>query len=1019
MNDNAETASTKNIAEYILALKASKRLGGQVVYHKTWDQKSAKWGKPKDSWPEQINHLLQQADIKNLFIHQARAIDQIRSGHNVVVATPTASGKTLVYNLTVIEKFLSKPATKALYLFPLKALAQDQLLNLNRLTTPMEGRRLTAAIYDGDTSSWQRKRIREKPPNVIMTNPEMLHLSFLPHHTRWASFLSGLDTVVVDEVHTYRGILGSHMAQVFRRLMRICLHYQSAPMFIFNSATVANPAELTEQLTGLKVQTIDQSGSPKGKRHLIFIDPLDGPAQTAILLLKAALERQLRTIVYTQSRKLTELIAIWAGTQAGEHADRISAYRAGFLPEERRDIEDKLSKGELLAVITTSALELGIDIGDLDLCILVGYPGTIVSTWQREGRVGRSGQEAAMILIAGEDALDQYFMRNPEDFVERSPEAAVVNPVNADILARHLPCAASEFPLSGDEMLMQIEAVQSVVSKLESEGELLRSGEGDLWFSSRKAPHRGIQLRGAGKQFNIIGSQDEENKGEIDGHRVFKEAHPGAVYLHRGETYLVDSLDLETNTVKVTPAEVDYYTRVRAHKNTEILEIYNQKSVAGTRVSIGKLRVTEQVTGYERWRIRYKKLMNRVPLDLPELMFETDGIWFEIPSAIQQAAESKYLHFMGGIHAVEHAAIGMFPLIVMTDRNDLGGISIPFHPQVGSAAVFIYDGIPGGAGLSKQAFLRAKDLLAVTLNAIQTCPCEAGCPSCVHSPKCGSGNRPIDKAAAVFTLKGLLQLPIKTSFGHPKPSMRNASIATVSHHKTRETKKPAKEKSKRSEKSSKAKSNPVPPGLNTSSANAVPRKHTADLQPKGTKYPTVDAVLQRICVFDLETQKSAQEVGGWHRADLMLVSCAVLYDVEAQVYREYLEKDMPEFIKALQQFDCVVGFNIRRFDYKVLSGYSDFDFNKLPTLDILQEIHKQLGYRLSLDHLARVTLDSKKTADGLQALRWWQEGKLREIIDYCRQDVRITWEIFQYGQEHGYLLFQNKAGNTVRIPVKW
>ncbi|MCP4198968.1 MAG: DEAD/DEAH box helicase, partial [Proteobacteria bacterium] len=275
--------------------------------------------------------------------------------------------------------------------------------------------------------------------------------------------------------------------------------------------------------------------------------------------------------------------------------------------------------------------------------------------------------------IAGEDALDQYFMRNPEDFVERSPEAAVVNPFNADILSRHLTCAASEFPLSGEETLMQIAEVQSVVSKLESEGALLRSGEGDLWFSSRKAPHRGIQLRGAGKQFAIIGTEDEENKGEIDGHRVFKETHPGAVYLHRGETYLVDSLDLETNTVKVTPAEVDYYTRVRAHKNTEILEIYNQKLVAGTRVSIGKLRVTEQITGYERWRIRYKKLMNRIPLDLPELMFETDGIWFEIPPAIQQAAESKYLHFMGGIHAVEHAAIGMFPLIVMTDRNDLGG----------------------------------------------------------------------------------------------------------------------------------------------------------------------------------------------------------------------------------------------------------------------------------------------------------------------------------------------------------
>ncbi len=1019
MNDNPETASAKNIAEYIISLKSSKRLGGQVVYHRIWDRKSATWGKPRDSWPEQIDRMLQASQIDSLFRHQARAVDQIRKGRNVVVATPTASGKTLVYNLTVIEKFLSRPETKALYLFPLKALAQDQLLNLNRFTSPLEGRRLTAVIYDGDTSSYQRKRIREKPPNVIMTNPEMLHLSFLPYHTRWASFFSSLETVVVDEVHTYRGLLGSHMAQVFRRLLRICQHYQSSPLFIFNSATVANPAQLTEQLTGLEVQTIDQSGSPKGKKHLIFIDPLDGPAQTAILLLKAALERQLRTIVYTQSRKMTELIAIWVGTQAREYADRISAYRAGFLPEERRDIEDKLSKGELLAVITTSALELGIDIGDLDLCILVGYPGTIVSTWQREGRVGRSGQEAAMILIAGEDALDQYFMRNPDDFVERSPEAAVVNPFNADILARHLPCAASEFPLSGDETLMQTTEVQSVVSKLESEGELLRSGEGDLWFSSRKAPQRGIQLRGAGKQFNIIGSEDEENKGEIDGHRVFKETHPGAVYLHRGETYLVDRLDLETNTVTVSPAEVDYYTRVRANKNTEILEIYNQKPVAGTRVSIGKLRVTEQVTGYERWRIRYKKLIKRVPLDLPELMFETDGIWFEIPADIQQAAESKYFHFMGGIHAVEHAAIGMFPLIVMTDRNDLGGISIPFHPQVGSAAVFIYDGIPGGAGLSKQAFHRAKDLLEVTLNVIQTCPCEAGCPSCVHSPKCGSGNRPIDKASAAFTLRGMLELPLDPSRRGPKPLLKPKAGHTESPRKRTKNNEFVESTQKIFTRPSEEKPELVPPPEEKNQIKADQKNKNSEQQSQKAASSKTTTDPQRICVFDLETQKSAQEVGGWHRADLMLVSCAVLYDAKAQVYREYLEEDMPDFIAQLQQYDCVVGFNIKRFDYKVLSGYSDFDFKQLPTLDILQEIHQQLGYRLSLDHLARVTLDSKKSADGLQALRWWKEGKLREIIDYCRQDVRITWEIFQYGQEHGYLLFQNKAGNTVRVPVKW
>ena len=430
-----EAEAFKDIQEYVQSLKASKRLGGQVVFHKVLPGEPATWGEPIHAWSEKIEQILAEAHIQKLFAHQARAIDLVRRGEHVVVATPTASGKTLIYNLMVMERYLARPDSKALYMFPLKALAQDQLLNLNKFTASLEGRRPTAVIYDGDTSVWHRKRIREKPPNVIMTNPEMLHLSFLPHHTRWAAFFSGLETVVVDEVHTYRGLLGSHMAQVFRRLQRVCRHYHSSPAFIFNSATVANPKQLTEQLTAMEVQTVYDSGSPKGKRHMLFIDPVDSPAQTAILLLKAALQRNLRTIVYTQSRKMTELIAIWAGTQAGEYAHRISAYRAGFLPEERREIEAKLSRGELLAVISTSALELGIDIGDLDLCLLVGYPGTIVSTWQREGRVGRSGQESATILIAGEDALDQYFMRNPEDFLQRSPEAAVVNPFNPNILA--------------------------------------------------------------------------------------------------------------------------------------------------------------------------------------------------------------------------------------------------------------------------------------------------------------------------------------------------------------------------------------------------------------------------------------------------------------------------------------------------------------------------------------------------------------------------------------------------------
>jgi DEAD/DEAH box helicase domain-containing protein len=630
-----------------------------------------------------------------------------------------------------------------------------------------------------------------------------------------------------------------------------------------------------------------------------------------------------------------------------------------------------------------------------------------------------------MILIAGEDALDQYFMRNPEDFIQRSPEAAVVNPFNPNILARHVACAANELPLSKSESYMQAREVLEAVETLETGGELLRSGKGDQWFSSRKAPHRQVHLRGVGNPYAIIDSSDGQNKGEIDGLRVFRETHPGAVYLHKGDTYLVDTLDLETNTVSVTQAKVDYYTRARGHKHTEIMTTYDEKQVAGTRVSTGKIKVTEQVTGFDRWRIRGRKHLNRVPLDLPEQTFETDGIWFEIPSGVQTESESRYLHFMGGIHAMEHAAIGMFPLIVMTDRNDLGGISIPYHPQVGAATVFIYDAIPGGAGLCRQAFDRAGDLLDVTLKAIQTCPCESGCPSCVHSPKCGSGNRPIDKASAIFILKALLQVPgdaVDTSGRYQAGQTEHSSGSRKTHG-------PSNSSNFRSDVG-------MPPAMRKAASPVYesgqkPGVHPGNFKDDGTKEPESSApgpversrsrgaIRKRLGVFDLETQRSAQEVGGWHRADLMQVSCAVLYDSAEQVYHEYLEKDMPRFVEHLQQYDCVVGFNIRRFDYKVLSAYTDFDFEKLPTLDLLEEIHKQLGYRLSLDHLAKVTLGLKKSADGLQALLWWKQGKIREIIDYCRQDVRITWEIYCFGNENGYLLFQNKAGNTVRVPVSW
>jgi len=955
---------SSKVKEYLQALTDSERLGGQVVFRTVLPPSPARWSDTAETFSAPIRRALQAAGIKRLYEHQGRAINRIRGGQNVIVATPTASGKSLIYNLPVLERFQAQRESKNLYIFPLKALAQDQLKVFRKMAAHFTEMPPTAEIYDGDTSGYRRKCIREALPNIILTNPEMLHLSFLAYHRQWADFFKDLQTVVVDEVHTYRGLTGSHVAQLFRRFDRICRHYGSSPRFVFSSATVADPARLARQLTGQPASAIIQSGAPKGRRHVVFINPNTGPAHAAILLLQAALHRELRTIVYTQSRKLTELISLWAAEQSRDLANRISAYRAGFRPEERREIEARLANGDLLAVISTSALELGIDIGDLDLCILVGYPGSVVSTWQRGGRVGRSGQESALVLIAGENALDQFFMRHPDDFMRRRPESAVVNPNNPEILARHLECAAAELPLKMGEPMTARAKSAKIITRLVSGGQLLRSADGQYWYSRRKIPHRQVDIRGSGNRFEIVDRATGRNKGEIDEFRAFRETHPGAIYLHRGDTYLVDSLDLNSRTVKVSRAEVDYYTQVRGFKETEILEVNDQKSAWGAMAAYGRLKVTDQTTAYEIRRIHGKNLIEAIELDLPPQIFETEGMWFQIPRGVHMAAESNGLDFMGAIHAIEHAAIGVFPLLVMADRNDLGGLATPYHPVLNGAAIFIYDGVVGGAGLNREAFKLADSLLQNTLDLIQSCSCESGCPSCVQSPKCGSGNRPIDKAAAIFVLEQLKRTEASTaptcqvsqSQGQPEPPLRSR-------------------KQKRSE--------------------------------------------IHYGVFDLETQKSAADVGGWHRAHLMKISCAVLFDSRTGQYADYAENQIPRFLERLQAFDLVIGFNIKRFDYQVLKGYTDFDFMKLNTLDILEEVKKHLGFRLSLNHLAKATLDARKTADGLQALRWWQQGKMLEIIAYCRQDVKITADLYRFGREKGYLLFMDRNDQKVRIPVEW
>jgi DEAD/DEAH box helicase domain-containing protein len=999
-----------SLDDYILSLKNYKGFAGDIVCHRTIPPRAPIFADPGLSLSHDLTPLLSALGIPMLYIHQKQAIAKIHEGIHTVIATPTASGKSLIYNLPVVDQLLENPKARALYLFPLKALARDQLDTVQHLLTlagslnikpttksgirsEMKSEavlgtaspRLTAAVYDGDITAYHKAKIRRSPPHVLLSNPEMLHLAMLVHHHLWEDFFSQLKFVVIDEVHTYRGVMGSNMAWVFRRLLRICRLYGADPVFIFCSATIANPAWLARKLTGLRVEVVEEQGAPAGEKHVLMMRGLEGASQTAIALIHSAVARQLRTIVYTQSRKITELIAIWASQRARGFADKICAYRAGFLPEERRIIERKLSSGELLAVVSTSALELGIDIGNLDLCVLVGYPGTIMSTWQRAGRVGRDGNPSAMILIAHEDALDQYFINHPDIFFTMPPEKAIINPDNPIILKKHLACAAAELSLKQGEAFLSDTQIQKGVTSLEYQGKLLRSREGGIWYSARKSPHREVSLRGTGNTVPIFLEDTKINIGDIDKHRSYFETHEGAVYLHGGQSYVITLLDHEKGVVTAVRKELPYYTRATSSKTTTIIEQLDSRIVKGTRVCYGHLRITEQVTGYDRKLTVTRKSIGIVPLDLPKLEFETQGIWIEIPDRVREKMESDRLHFMGGIHAMEHAAIGIMPLLVMTDRNDIGGISIPFHPQTGGAAVFIYDGIPGGLGLSKQAFDQAQILLERTHEVICACPCETGCPACVHSPKCGSGNRPIDKFAANIMLEMILSDTKESSFSR-QPHMDTIGLTP--------------------EKSEK------PQNLGPRAVSGLAPSRKPDLE-QGFR-PNLG-----YGVLDIETRRSAQEVGGWNKAERMGVSCAVLYDSQSDQFHTFSQDQIPQLCHHLQTLDLVIGFNIIRFDYKVLSGLSDFDFNALPTLDLLMKVHEILGYRLSLDHLAQQTLGCQKSADGLAALEWWKQGRLDKIIEYCTQDVRVTRDLYLFGIANRHLIFKNKAGHQVRIPVMW
>lgn len=762
--------SASNFGSYLQSLPEYR---GQIVHIEHIPARPARYGTLGRPLHPALEATLEEAGAHPLFTHQVQALEAALAGHSLVVATGTASGKTLCYNAAFLQSFLQDPRSRALYLFPTKALAQDQLRTLRALAARCCPN-FYAETFDGDTPQPVRGRVK-RSAHVVLTNPDMLHLGILPNHTSWASLLRNLRYVVVDEAHVYRGVFGSHVANVIRRLRRICRLYGSSPQFILCSATIANPGEHVESLTGLPVDVVEDDGAPRGPKDFIFwnppvIDPASGSRRSAnseaTHLFTRMVRSGIRSINFTKTRKVAELVYIYARETLGHEAphlvERIRSYRAGYLPEDRREIERGLFEGHLVGVTATNALELGVDIGDLEGTILTGYPGSIASTWQQAGRSGRSPTgHSVSILIGLDNPLDQYLMRHPEAFFGKSPESARVNPGNPYILEQHLLSAAFELPLSpGDESLFGPGYAPTVAS-LEQKG-LLVPRQGRHYVSADLAyPAERINIRSTSQQnYQVLDATQAGYGGRVletvEGAAAFFQIHPGAVYLHQGYSYLVTRLDLPGRTAYAVPSETGYYTQSKDLTDIRIVEVLREKDAGSTRAYLGKVTVTTQVVGFRKKRQFTEEVLGEEPLDLPPQVFDTVAVWFDVSAELGKRLGDEGLDFPGALHAAEHASIGILPLFAMCDRNDIGGVSTPCHADSGKPEVFIYDAHPGGVGIAEEGYERLEELWGRTLELLSECPCETGCPSCVQSPKCGNNNRPLDKAAARRMLVDLL-----------------------------------------------------------------------------------------------------------------------------------------------------------------------------------------------------------------------------------------------------------------------
>lgn len=706
--------------------------------------------------------------VKALYSHQATAIDLVRRGRSVAVATGTGSGKSLCYQAPVAEAASAavRPGT-SLLVFPTKALAHDQLRALLQLRLS----RLKPATYDGDAGTSERAWVRNRA-NVVLTNPEMLHHGILPHHSRWARFLARLRYVVIDELHVLRGIFGTHVAHLLRRLRRVCAHYGSSPTFVFTSATIGEPDRLAGALCGLDVTAITDDGAPRGDRAFALWNPpvVDGNGRRVSASVEAArlatelLQADRRTIVFCRSRKGTESLAADMRRRLGPTRQHtVAAYRGGFLPEERRQLESALSDGRLQGVVATSALELGIDVAGLEACVMTGFPGTMASLWQQAGRVGRGCEEAVTVLVAGEDQLDQWLMRHPDQVFERPPEPAVINPANPFVLGPHLECAAFERPLSALDGRFWPEDLDAAVCSLATQDRLaVRRRERGLplavWTGTGWPSHAiGLRSTGAAEVKIVLDDPaDPTLVGTVDLSRAPSMVHPGAVYLHQGATYRVTTLDLAARRATIEAFGGDEHTSTRSEVSFRILGADRRRRIGAGELCLGSVEVCSQVTGFSRIDSCTGETLSKESLDLPPSVLRTRAVWYTFDEEVIRHAGLAPAAVPGSLHALEHTAIGILPLFTICDRWDVGGVSTALHLDTGLPTVTIYDGYPGGAGIAELAYDAANRHLWATREVLEHCPCNDGCPSCVVSPKCGNGNEPLDKAGARALVATLL-----------------------------------------------------------------------------------------------------------------------------------------------------------------------------------------------------------------------------------------------------------------------